>query len=150
MVRKTIIGIGLLCFCCPLFSDSLNVLLITGRNNHNWQLTTPIIKNMYQQQPRFTIDTTLRPDNLNEQQLSEYDVVISNWSAWPDVTGRQWGDEAEKAVINFERSGGEFVLFHAASATFRDWPEYQQLRYTMLVNRLIHVCLKIIFTNGFK
>ncbi|MDZ7723308.1 MAG: ThuA domain-containing protein [candidate division KSB1 bacterium] len=127
MIRTIILGMALLYFCRPLLSDSLSVLLITGRNNHDWQSTTPVLEKLYNDHPRFTIDKTLRSDDLNHRQLSQYHVVLSTWSAWPDVNGRQWGREAEQALLDFVRRGNGFVLFHSAGATFHDWPEYQQL-----------------------
>jgi len=33
----------------------------------------------------------------------------------------------EKAFVDFVRGGKGFALFHAASATFHNWPEYQQM-----------------------
>jgi len=103
----------------------LRVLILSGRNNHDWRKTTPVLHQMYNNSIRFAADVTEDPTTCTADVLAEYDVVVSNWCAWPDVNGRQWGPEVEKAFVDFVRGGKGFALFHAASATFHNWPEYQ-------------------------
>jgi type 1 glutamine amidotransferase len=108
-------------------SQPIKVLLLTGQNNHNWQETTALLKQIYEQSGCFTVDVTTNPETYDQEKLGTYDVIVSNWTAWPEVTGRQWGPKMEKAFLDYIRQGKGFVLFHAASATFHDWPEYQQM-----------------------
>jgi len=105
----------------------IRVLILSGRNNHDWRQTTPALEKMYRGSDRFVVDVTEDPNKCAADMLAGYDVLVSNWCAWPDVTGRQWGPEVEKAFVDFVGGGKGFVLFHAASATFHDWPEYQQI-----------------------
>ena len=55
------------------------------------------------------------------------DVIASNWSAYPEMAGHQWGEQAERAFVEWIKAGHGFVVFHAAAATSQDWPEFQQL-----------------------
>lgn len=105
----------------------LRVLILSGSNNHNWQETTPELKKIYESSGRFLADVTNDPSSCTAETFAKYDVLVSNWNAFPQVTGHQWGDDTEKAFVDFVRKGKGFALFHAASATFQDWPEYQQL-----------------------
>ncbi|NIA15914.1 MAG: hypothetical protein GWP08_17770 [Nitrospiraceae bacterium] len=105
----------------------LRLLLLTGRNNHDWRETTPVLVDLYEQSGRFTVDVTEDPAALTAKDLAPYDVVVSNWCAWPEVEERAWGADTEEALIEFVRGGKGFALFHAASATFQTWPEFQQL-----------------------
>jgi type 1 glutamine amidotransferase len=107
-------------------SRPLRVLILSGRNNHNWKATTPALKEIYEDSGRFVVDVTNDPSSCDAGTFARYDVIVSNWSAWPDPD-RQWGEETEEAFLEFVRNGGGFVLFHAASATFDDWAEFQQL-----------------------
>ena len=43
------------------------------------------------------------------------------------MAGHQWGEKAERAFVEWIKAGHGFVVFHAASATSQDWPEFQQL-----------------------
>jgi type 1 glutamine amidotransferase len=106
--------------------DTLRVLILSGRNNHDWQTTTPFLKLMYEESGRFIADITDDPASLTAETLAPYDALVDNWSAYPDMTGRQWG-EAEGPILDFVRSGKGFVLLHAATACFSDWPEFQQM-----------------------
>lgn len=108
-------------------AEPLQVLILSGRNNHNWKQTTPELVKLYQDSPRFVVDVTEDPTTCTNDVLAKYDALVSNWCAWPDVNNRQWGQQAEKALLGFVRSGKRFVLVHAASATFHNWPEYQQM-----------------------
>ncbi|MBL7190042.1 MAG: PmoA family protein, partial [Phycisphaerae bacterium] len=116
-----------LCFGVARGAEPLRVLILSGRNNHDWRKTTPVLQEMYNESRRFVVDVTKDPTTCTADVLAKYDVVVSNWCAWPEVNGRQWGPEVEKAFVDFVRSGKGFALFHAASATFHNWPEYQQM-----------------------
>ncbi len=112
---------------CVSGANPLRVLILSGRNNHNWKQTTPELLKLYQASPRFVANVTEDPTTCTADVLAKYDVLVSNWCAWPDVNGRQWGPQVEKAFLDFVRNGKGFVLVHAASATFHNWPEYQQI-----------------------
>ncbi|HOW71381.1 MAG TPA: ThuA domain-containing protein [Phycisphaerae bacterium] len=106
----------------------INVLILTGANNHDWQATTPVIKQIFEGNARFAVaDVITDPAKCDSATFAKCDVVVSNWSAYPAMTGHQWGVAAEKAFVDFIKSGHGFVAIHAASATSQDWPELQQL-----------------------
>ncbi|MFQ5810876.1 MAG: ThuA domain-containing protein, partial [Armatimonadota bacterium] len=104
----------------------LRVLLLSGKNNHDWKKTTPALQAIYEQSGRFAVDVTEDPSSCDAEQFAQYDLVVSNWSNFPSQD-RAWGAEAEEAVLSFVREGKGFALFHAASACLWQWPEYHQL-----------------------
>ena len=105
----------------------LRVLIFSGLNNHDWRSTTPVIKKMFTDCARFgTVDVTEDPAGLNAATLARYDVLVSNWTPYPE-TRRTWPPETEAAFLDFVRKGGGFVVIHAAACTFQVWPEFQQL-----------------------
>ncbi|MCX6262428.1 MAG: PmoA family protein [Bacteroidia bacterium] len=115
--------------CNCLYSGEIKpirLLIISGKGNHEWQKTTPYLKQVFEESGFFSPDVTERPDTLKAKDLKKYNAIVSNWNAFPE-SSRQWGGEAEKAIIDFVRNGGGFVLFHAASATHYDWAEYQEM-----------------------
>jgi len=111
----------------PSNPGPLRVLLFTGRNNHDWRKTTPALKAIYEDSKRFVVELTDDPGACDAATFAKYDVLVSNWSAFPKLTAREWGADTEKAFLDFVRGGKGFVLFHAASATFHSWPEFQDL-----------------------
>jgi len=106
----------------------LKVLLLSGKNNHNWKATTPELKKILEDSGRFAVTVTNDPAaSLAAPGLDTYDVIVSNWAGFPQMKARQWGPKAEKAFLDFVKGGKGFALFHAASASFHTWPEFQQL-----------------------
>jgi len=108
-------------------SESIHVLIWSGKNNHNWQETTPVIQTLLENSGRFIVTVTNDPANLDPGELNHYDVIISNWNTWPDVTGHRWNPALEKAFLEFVASGKGFVVIHAGSSALQDWPEFQQI-----------------------
>jgi hypothetical protein len=96
----------------------LRVLILSGLNNHDWRSTTPVIKKLFTDCARFgTVDATEDPAGLNTAALARYDVLVSNWTPYPE-TRRSWRPETEAAFLDFVRKGGGFVVIHAAACTF--------------------------------
>jgi HEAT repeat protein/type 1 glutamine amidotransferase len=103
------------------------VLIFSGLNNHDWRSTTPVLEQMIKACDRFgVVAITEEPGKCDAAAFAKYDVVISNWTPYPD-TARQWPEATEKAFLDFVGNGGGFVVFHAAACTFQVWPEFQQI-----------------------
>ena len=123
----------------PFFeSGKLRVLILSGRNNHDWRTTTPALARILEETGRFDVRVTHEPAGLQPGALAPYHVLVS------DYNGPRWGPVAEKAVEEFVRSGRGFVSTHAASYPFGDmeilgahqtrtgqreppWPAYAEL-----------------------
>lgn len=105
---------------------TINVLLLSGRNNHEWQQTTPFIEKLLLQSGLFSVFVTEKPDTLKMSDFQKFDVVLSNWNSWPENDLR-WPSETEKALLQFIKSGGGFVTFHASSSAFYKWPEFKEI-----------------------
>lgn len=109
-----------------LAREKINLLLLSGKNNHEWQKTTPKLQEIFNQSNLFSVTITERPDTLSEKSLKPFQLVVSNWNAFPEKS-RQWPAETEKSIINFVKNGGGFVFVHSASATNYNWPEFQNM-----------------------
>lgn len=104
----------------------IRVLILSGRNNHEWQLTTPVLESMLLNSGKFSIKITERPDTLTDIDFSQVDVVLSNWNSWPENDLR-WPAKTENALLKFIKKGGGFVTFHASTSVFYNWPEFQEI-----------------------
>ncbi len=105
----------------------LRVLLLSGNNNHNWKKTTPALVKIFKESERFTVTVTNEPEKLKAADFKACDVIVSNWTPWPNIRKRFWDAETEKAFLDFIRGGRGLVVFHAASTAFATWPEFQKL-----------------------
>jgi len=124
---------GLLLAVAPLAGRAeekpapVRVLLLSGANNHDWKTTTPALKKALEESGRFTIDLTYDPAAVRAEDFAKYDVIVSDWTSWPDTQKRIWNEATEKAFVDFIRGGKGLAVFHAASTAFQTWPEYQQM-----------------------
>lgn len=107
-------------------NDQIKLLIISGSNNHEWKKTTPLLAKIYEESNRFSVQVTENPDTLTYENLQLFDVVVTNFTAWPEHDYR-WPKATEEGFLKFIEEGGGFVVFHAASASFYDWKEYQDL-----------------------
>jgi type 1 glutamine amidotransferase len=113
-------------FACEPDSKPINILILSGSNNHEWQQTTPFLENMFQQTGNFKTEITNQPDTLKYSDFEKFDVVLSNWNSWPENDLR-WPVETENALLQFIKNGGGFVTFHSSTSAFYKWPEFQEI-----------------------
>jgi len=104
----------------------LKALIIDGQNNHDWRVTTPILRRALADCGRFTVDTVTAPSQGGNMaafcpEFAAYDVLVSNYSGDP------WPQETQAAFVDYVRSGGGFVVVHAANNAFPKWPEYNTM-----------------------
>jgi type 1 glutamine amidotransferase len=120
-------SIFLYCSCMKRSNDDLiKVLILSGRNNHEWQKTTPLIDKIYKDTRLFSVNITDIPDTLTYNELKKFDVVVSNWNTWPDNNMRlskKWEDD----FLRYVREGGGTVFIHAGASSFYGWNSYHQV-----------------------
>ncbi len=91
---------------------AIRVLILTGENNHDWRATTPLLTAMLLNTGRFDVRVNEEPTGMTSETLAAYDVVVLNYN------GPRWGEQAEKAVQDFVRSGKGLVGVHGANWAF--------------------------------
>jgi len=106
--------------------DKIKVLILSGRNNHDWEKTTPKLKSIYEKSRLFEVRVSEQPESLKPAELKNYDVIVSNWNSFPETDVR-WSSELENALINFVKSGGGVVTFHASTTAFFEWPGFKEI-----------------------
>ena len=112
---------------CTDGQKSIEVLILSGSNNHDWASTTPYLQRIYAEAGLFSVAVTEKPDTLKAADFEKYDMVVSNWNSFP-ATDVRWPEATEKALLGFIRKGGGFVTFHASSSAFYEWPEFKDIR----------------------
>ena len=117
----------LVCFfssTTSLAKGKINLLLLSGKNNHEWQKTTPKLQEIYTQSNLFSVTVTERPDTLSVKSLKPFKVIVSNWNSWPDKNCT-WSETTKNAILNFINNGKGIVFVHSAGSANYDWPDYQ-------------------------
>ena len=97
----------------PFFRPgTIRVLILSGRNNHDWRTTTPFLRKTLVDSGRFDVRVEEEPMGITQATLAAYDVLVL------DYDGPRWGEVTEKAVESFVNSGKGLVGIHAASYAF--------------------------------
>lgn len=107
-------------------NELLNVLILSGKNNHDWQKTTPLLIRILKDSKLFTVQITEKPDTLSYNTFKKYDLIISNWNSWPDNNLRmsvRWEDN----FVKYVNEGGGALFFHAGASSFYSWEDYHRI-----------------------
>ena len=110
-------------------ADRIKVLIVDGQNNHDFERTTPYLKQMLERTERFSVYVVTTPPQggTKEQwngfrpQFADYDVVLSNYN------GETWPEQQRQAFERFVADGGGVVNVHAANNPFPDWPAFNEM-----------------------
>ncbi|NQV31362.1 MAG: ThuA domain-containing protein [Phycisphaeraceae bacterium] len=106
----------------------IRVLILSGSNNHNWQKTTPCLKQIFDANDLFQVSVTEQPQTCGAEDLANIDVIVSNWNAFgKGKADTDWPAPTRTAFLDFIRQGGGHVMVHAGGSSFYDWPEYHRI-----------------------
>jgi len=106
--------------------ELIKILILSGRNNHEWQKTTPALVRMFKDSKLFLPQVTDRPDTLKYDDLKKFDLIVSNWNSFPDSNFRMSNDW-ESGFLRYVKEGGGVLSFHAGSTSFYKWEDYHQI-----------------------
>lgn len=122
-------------YCCTIYSQSntdnsdskkLEVLIITGQNNHYWQGSSKVIEGIFNNSELFNATVIISPEKGKDisnfkPSFDGYDLICL------DYNGDSWPEETKINFVNFVKNGGGLVLFHASDNSFSDWEEYNRM-----------------------
>lgn len=115
-----------LAFSCCSETKPIKALVVSGQNNHNWQVSHKVLKLILDNSGMFQTDIVLTPakgGDMNEfnPEFDKYDVVVL------DYNGDRWSAETDSAFLQYVRNGGGVVVYHAADNAFADWDEFNRI-----------------------
>jgi len=110
-------------------APAIDVLILSGQNNHRWQQTTPKLKEILEADGLCRVDVVEKPDDLTAEKFRKYDVLLSNWNTYGGGRMRitDWPDDVKQAYLQFVAQGKGHVVVHAGSSSFPKWDEYHKL-----------------------
>ncbi|NLO73304.1 MAG: ThuA domain-containing protein [candidate division WS1 bacterium] len=102
---------------------TIQTLLLTGANNHDWTRSSPFVKQLLEDSGNFRVDLTEHPGAVLEKAagLDRYDLFFS------DYYGPEWSDTAKSNFESAVRAGTDLVILHAADNAFPGWVEYEKM-----------------------
>ncbi len=101
-------------------------LIITGQNNHDWQASSPLLKTILDESGLFTCEIMTTPEKGGDMttfdpDFTKYKLVVI------DYNGDSWSEKTNTSFIDFVKSGGGVVIYHAANNSFPAWKEYNEM-----------------------
>jgi type 1 glutamine amidotransferase len=104
----------------------IKTLIVTGQNNHNWQVSNVALKKIMEQSGRFVVDVSVSPAAGEDMSsfspnFTAYQLVVV------DYNGDSWIEATKQNFISFARNGGGIVIYHAADNAFSNWPEFNKI-----------------------
>lgn len=105
------------------------VLILSGANNHDWKQTTPAIRSTLEETGRFEVDVEEHVIAMKAEAFAPYAVVLGNFNTFGEDAPKtkEWPAETRQAFLDHMAKGHGFVMVHAGSSVFYDWPEFQNL-----------------------
>lgn len=121
LLLASIVGIIPACSRQPI-----KALIISGQNNHNWQVSHPVLQKILNNSALFEADIALTPAAGEDMStfrpnFSDYDVVVL------DYNGDRWPAETDTAFLEYVQAGGGVVIYHAADNAFAQWEEFNKI-----------------------
>ena len=126
MRKWTLVLWACLCVISLMAQAPIKTLLITGQNNHNWQVSHVVLKRILENSGRFTVDFAISPAAGEDMSgfvldFKPYALVVL------DYNGDAWPEETNRRFLEYVAQGGGVVVYHAADNAFAGWPAYNQL-----------------------
>lgn len=110
----------------------IRVLIVDGYSNHDWQLTTALIRGIIEPTGLFQVSVSTTPPTPSSPgwdqwrpKFSDYDVVIQTCN---DIkNGAAWPTEVQQDFERFVAQGGGVYVWHSGNNAFPSWPEYNRM-----------------------
>ncbi len=110
----------------------IRVLIIDGVSNHDWRLTTKMLRAVLTPTGLFDITVSTSPPTADAPGWDQWrpdfgacDVVLQTYN---DINGGPTWPEAVKSDFEaWVRKGGGVYFLHSANNAFSDWPAYNEM-----------------------
>ena len=104
-------------------TDPLRALVVTGQNNHGWQVLSAHYETILEETGLFAVDVVTSPPRGADMSgfapdFASYDVVVLEYN------GDDWPARVRESFERYMETGGGMVYAHAVNHTFTDWEEF--------------------------
>ncbi len=101
-------------------------LIITGQGDHNWEYSSPVLKQILDGSGLFSAEILTAPAKGGDMsafkpKFSKYKLVVLDYS------GDSWSDATKTAFVEYVKNGGGVVVYHASCSAFPEWKEYNEM-----------------------
>lgn len=114
-----------LCGCAEA-PKPIRCVIVTGRNNHNWPVSSEALRLILSQSGLCDVDVAVSPaagepmDSFRVD-FARYELVVL------DYNGEAWPATMQQAFLDYVDAGGGVIVYHAADNAFPDWEAYNRI-----------------------
>jgi type 1 glutamine amidotransferase len=106
--------------------NKLEVLIVTGQSNHNWQLSSKAVHEIFNASDLFNATIVVSPEKGSDMSnfcpdFKKYDLVCL------DYNGDYWPKKTQKNFVKYIKKGGGLVLYHSTDNSFSKWKEFNEI-----------------------
>jgi hypothetical protein len=129
MNRRTLLL--LLAACGPLATQQtpaphkIQVVIITGRDDHDWRGVTPLMRQYLDAAGIFESRIAEEFRDAGPDSLKGYDVAVLVYN--DKLPEDRWSERSRNTLIDFVNAGKGLVIYHHSAAGFATWPDFAKL-----------------------
>ena len=108
---------SLLLACTVSARKPIKTLLITGQNNHNWQVSHVVLKQILENSGRFDVDFAISPEQGKDMSgfvldFSPYQLVVLDYNgdSWPEETNRRIVDIISDVNLCYSEHARRYLM----------------------------------------
>ncbi len=110
----------------------LRVLILDGYSNHDWRLTTALIRGMLEPTGLFTVDVATAPATADAPGWDAWRPAFADYGAVIQTCndlggGPPWPRPVRDDFEAYVRNGGGVYVWHGGNNAFPDWPAYNEM-----------------------
>ncbi len=107
-------------------TDLYKALIITGQQEHNWKISSSVLKKILDNSGLFSTDVIITPEKGGDMKkfnpdFSRYKLVVI------DYNGDSWSQTTKDNFVKYVSNGGGVVIYHGSSGAFPDWKDYNEM-----------------------
>jgi hypothetical protein len=117
--------------CGPLFPQQtsaprkIQVVIITGRDDHDWRGVTPRMRQYLDAAGIFETRMAEEFRDAGADSLKGYDVAVLVYN--DKLPEDRWSERSRNTLLEFVKAGKGLVVYHHSAAGFKEWPEFARL-----------------------
>ena len=103
--------------------SKIATLLLSGANNHDWQRSTPFLRELLEESGKFEVQVT----NDISTALEDSGSLAAQSLIVDDYNGPDPSEKAKSALETSVGGGTGFVVVHAANNSFKGWNGFERM-----------------------
>jgi uncharacterized protein len=101
-------------------------LIITGQGDHNWKVSSSVLKLVLDQTGLFSTRIMVTPGKGEDMEkfnpdFSKYNLIVL------DYNGDSWTKKVKTAFVDYVRNGGGIIIYGESNHSFSDWKEFNEI-----------------------